>query len=187
MPYTTLYNTWYTTLFQQLHFLPNLPWNHYLVIFTPVLNAWIQSGKSYNLKDVPDCEIHDDVYKTCGCQVFTSPSLTHSKIGAVLHLEWRTGGNISTIDVDINCPILTTSTEYDGGIEEVRKYLDTEKPVKWLEEYRKLIFTPAAMLSESSVRMRLVNRSEILPREVKYNTVIYNFNLHLVTECSFHE
>ena len=52
--------------------------------------------QAYRCRHVPDCQVHiqcqcQDKEKCtciCCCKQFSAPSLTHSKIGAVLHLEW---------------------------------------------------------------------------------------------------
>ena len=63
------------------------------------------------------CECLDE----CGCREYASPSLTWSKVGVVLHLQWReVDGTLSTIDVDLNFPTWPTHTRFDGHIELVR-------------------------------------------------------------------
>lgn len=48
-----------------------------------------------------NCKSHDTAY-TCGCRVFTRPSLTRSKIGAVLHLQWtEADGTKYNLDCDV--------------------------------------------------------------------------------------
>ena len=53
-----------------------------------------------------------------GCSNFTVPSVTRSKIGAVLHLAFRLeSGDVHYVDIDINLPSITASNSdhYDGS------------------------------------------------------------------------
>ena len=52
----------------------------------------------------------------CRCREYTSPSLTWSKVGVVLHLQWwQEDGTLFTIDVDLNCPTWPTHTRFDAA------------------------------------------------------------------------
>ena len=120
----------------------------------------------------PDCAPHqnnDD--ESCGCKIYTRPAVSVSKIGIVLHLQWRTiQGELFPIDVDVNVPTLATSTNYNGSIKEIERYLETRKPVKWREELSKLqnMSALSARLGvTSSVRMRKLNRSDVMARQVR--------------------
>ena len=116
----------------------------------------------------PTCQAHDE---SCGCAVYTSPNLTHSKIGIVLHLQWTMAdGSKTNLDCDVNCPNLPINTPYDGGILEIQEFLRTEKPVAWLEEYKKLENMYAVSLLPHvtrSVRLRLINRHTVMARQVR--------------------
>ena len=75
----------------------------------------------------------------CGCREYASPSLTWSKVGVVLHLQWREeDGTLFTIDCDLNCPTWPTHTRFDGNPYHVSQYLMKKRPVGWLEELSKL-------------------------------------------------
>ena len=75
----------------------------------------------------------------CGCREYASPSLTWSKVGVVLHLQWREeDGTLFTIDCDLNCPTWPTHTRFDSNINPAERYLRTKQPVGWLEERSKL-------------------------------------------------
>ena len=53
--------------------------------------------QAYRCRHVPDCQVHiqcqcqdkEDCRCSCNCKQFTAPSLTFSKVGAVLHLQWK--------------------------------------------------------------------------------------------------
>merc|ERR1712016_327511 len=90
-----------------------------------------------------DCEQHknegEEYLDECGCREYASPSLTRSKVGLVLHLQWREeDGTLSTIDVDLNCPTWPTHTRFDGDPHPAHRYLMREVPVGWLEEHSKV-------------------------------------------------
>ena len=77
------------------------------------------------------------------------------------------------VDCDLNVPTIPTSTPYDGGIGEVARYLETHRPVGWLEEKGKLEDMRAAggsyhMIGQDSwqVKLRKINRDTVLPRQV---------------------
>ena len=111
----------------------------------------------------------------CGCREYASPSLTWSKVGVVLHLQWREeDGTIVTIDVDLNCPTWPTHTRYDGNTNDYANYLMRERFVGWLEEFSKLEDMRAASASPHlltsniiwPVKFRLINRDTVLPSQV---------------------
>ena len=107
----------------------------------------------------------------CGCREYASPSLTWSKVGVVLHLQWREeDGTLFTIDCDLNCPTWPTHTRFDGSTNDASSYLRTKQPVGWLEEFSKLEMMTAAassphLLTSKSwpVKFRLINRDTVLP------------------------
>ena len=129
----------------------------------------------------------------CGCREYASPSLTWSKVGVVLHLQWREeDGTIVTIDVDLNCPTWPTHTRYDGSINHYAHYLMRERFVGWLEEFSKLENMGAAASSPHlltsniiwPVKFRLINRDTVLPSQVTNLTQpMINFS----PDTSFHE
>merc|ERR1739844_664470 len=93
-----------------------------------------EQHKRCRCEDPSKCECLDE----CGCSEYASPSLTWSKVGVVLHLQWRgEDGTLFTIDCDLNCPTWPTHTRFDGQIISAQGYLKTEQPVGWLEEYTK--------------------------------------------------
>ena len=117
------------------------------------------------------CECLDE----CGCREYASPSLTWSKVGVVLHLQWREeDGTLFTIDCDLNCPTWPTHTRFDGSSNNAENYLRTEQPVGWLEECSKLEGMEAAASSPHllpsgltwPVKFRLINRNTVLPSQV---------------------
>ena len=122
-------------------------------------------------KEPSKCECLNE----CGCREYASPSLTWSKVGVVLHLQWREkDGTLSTIDCDLNCPTWPTHTRYHGNPISAFLYLMREQPVGWLEELSKLENMGAAggiadhLHSSKSwpVKFRLINRNTVLPVQV---------------------
>ena len=119
-----------------------------------------------------ECRAHND---SCNCREFTSPSLTHTRSGAVLHLEWNEkGGAKFNVDVDL-VPILPTSTPYNGDITSVANALASEHPVGWLEELGKVgvenmvdaVHLPHLKGNEKwHLNLRLINRSMVMTRQV---------------------
>jgi len=109
----------------------------------------------------------------CGCREYAKPSLTWSKVGVVLHLQWREkDGTLFTIDCDLNCPTWPTHTRFNGTIKDAENYLIREQPVGWLEELSKLeSMTEAAaslhLLTSKiwPVKFRLINKDTVLPSQ----------------------
>merc|ERR1719397_1704896 len=112
-----------------------------------------------------ECKCLDE----CGCREYASPSLTWSKVGVVLHLQWREeDGTLFTIDCDLNCPTWPTYTKFSGNCKDAQTYLIKEHPVGWLEEFSKLeMMTEAAVsahlltLKSWPVKFRLINRNTV--------------------------
>jgi hypothetical protein len=117
------------------------------------------------------CEAHND---SDDCADYTRPSLTHSKIGAVLVVGWQMGdGRKWYLDIDINCPAIPTTTKYDGNIKEARKFLQRTKPKGWLEEFRKIEVVEAAGANLRNIKVktwsvvcRLISRRTVVTRQV---------------------
>ena len=125
----------------------------------------------------PGCPHDDDVFT--GCRIFLSPCLSRSKIGVVLHLAFiMFDGSIHYIDCDINCPVMSPSTTYDGSVNAVQTYLVINKPVGWVEEYRKLESMTAVSDwpgVSSGVRFRNISQGVVLASQVRIqcNTQYY--------------
>ena len=110
----------------------------------------------------------------CGCREYASPSLTWSKVGLVLHLQWRgEDGTLSTMDIDLNCPTWPTHTRFSGSTTNAENYLMSKRPVGWLEEHSKLedfeaaADSPHLLISKNwPVKFRLINRDTVLPSQV---------------------
>ena len=144
-------------------------------VFTPCLCCMRSDGtrpETVRCRHRVDCRAHDD---SCNCREFTSPSLTHTRSGAVLHLEWnQKGGAKFNVDVDL-VPILPTSTPYNGDITSVANALASERPVGWLEELGKIgvesmgdvIHLPHLKGNRKwHLNLRLINRSLVMTRQV---------------------
>ena len=120
----------------------------------------------------PGCKTHDD---SCDCREFTSPSLSHTRSGAVLHLEWvEENGARFNLDVDL-VPILPTSTPYNGDITSVANTLATERVVGWLDELGKIggenmadaVHLPHLKGQQKwHLNLRLLNRNTVMARQV---------------------
>ena len=154
--------------------------------FSPCLICMkIQYGEpqAYRCRHVPGCQVHlrckcedkEECSCHCSCRQFSTPSLTHSKIGAVLHLEWvETDGTTVNLDCDLNVPTVPCGTPYNGAINEISVYLLTEKPVNWLEENKKLEAMETADINFGNlkqdswpVKFRLINKDTVLTRQVR--------------------
>ena len=131
--------------------------------------------------------------RTCNCQEYTSPSLTITKIGLAFHVKFALkDGSYSFIDCDINIPTIPTSTRYDGSISSVSEFLMGVQPVGWLEEFDKLedmirsSYMSHLIGADSwQVKMRMINRDTVLPRQV--GTKMQCFDDNLSRACSFLE
>ena len=130
-------------------------------------------------KQHKDCTCSDqsicDCSEQCRCREYGSPSLTWSKVGVVLHLQWRNeDGTLWTIDCDLNCPTWPCATPYDGSISKAALHISQTRPVGWLEEYSKLEGMECAQLSPHlqknqnwQIRFRLINRTTVNAGQVK--------------------
>ena len=86
--------------------------------FLPCTSCMIMKQKGLQVmrcRHKADCEQHKKCrctepseckcFDECRCREYASPSLTWSKVGVVLHLQWKEeDGGLVTIDVDLNCP-----------------------------------------------------------------------------------
>ena len=110
----------------------------------------------------------------CDYKEYGSPSLTWSKVGVVLHLQWKEeDGAIWTIDCDLNCPTWPCSTPYDGSITKALYHMSMTRPVGWLEECSKYegmyhaSLNPHLLLAQNwQIRFRLINRTTVIPSQV---------------------
>ena len=119
--------------------------------------------------------------ETCDRKVFTSPCLTFSKIGLVLHLEFKQpGGDLLNLDIDINPPALPVSRseyedEFDGRNVEKRERLEREreKLVDWKIEWDKSEDNSEAAGENDgltrSVRLRFFNQRNVISEQVGNN------------------
>ena len=123
--------------------------------------------------------------ETCDCRDFTSPCLTFSKIGLVLHLEFKQeDGSFLNLDVDVNPGSIPYISKFDGNNESKRNRLERErvKLIDWKTEWDKSPefselcgggwgFTPDDGLKRS-VRLRYFNFKDVISEEV---LLIINF------------
>ena len=140
--------------------------------------------QAYRCRHVPDCPVHMQcqcsdkekcILEKCSCRQFSAPSLTRSKVGAVLHVEWEDKGTTKfTLDCDLNVPTVPCGSPYDGYIGDIEEYLCNERPVNWLEELSKLEDMTEAGYSVNKigqddwqVKFRTINSETVLPRQVR--------------------
>eukprot|EP00092_Neocalanus_flemingeri_P035016 GFUD01038103.1.p1 GENE.GFUD01038103.1~~GFUD01038103.1.p1 ORF type:complete len:555 (+),score=151.28 GFUD01038103.1:2-1666(+) len=122
-------------------------------------------------KDTSKCE--EECEHKCDCKNYTSPSISWSKIGIVLHLEWvEEDGRIESLDCDLNVPTIPCGTPYDGGINDAAKYLLRTRPYGWVEESSKLESMTVAgamphMIGQDSwqIKFRLINSETVVSRQ----------------------
>ena len=117
----------------------------------------------------PDMCKSPDHQRTCSCEEYNTPCLTHSKIGGVLHMRWTNPDNsFSYISCDLSIPTFPTNLKYDGSLTEVQGYLRDNKPVGWLEEWSKLQDMKAAAASPHLISPESwqINPMTVLPSQV---------------------
>ena len=96
-----------------------------------------------------------------------------------LHVKFALkDGSYSYVDCDINIPTIPTCTRFDGSRADVLKYLMKMQPVGWLEEFSKLENMSIAGASHHlievdswQVKMRMINRDTVLPRQVTQKNI----------------
>ena len=158
-------------------------------------------------KHNPDCEEHlkkvdnPDYEEKCECRNYTSPCMSYSKIGLVLHLQFaQEDGSILNLDVDVNPPSFSVSKrryrvshkkltpieepEYDGSNFDKRAWLENHRPVGWRTEWDKSVDMSDAVKEgreegkksglRRAVRLRFYNNMDVLAEQV----VITMFNKH---------
>ena len=157
--------------------------------FTPCVTCMrVNNGEpqAYRCPHDTDCQVHlkckcedkEHCYThsicPCRCRQFRAPSLTHSKIGACLHLEWEgEDGTPVNIDCDLNVPTVPCSTPYDGHTQATTDYLVNTKEVNWIDEESKLQSMKEIAHSsnkgkdEWQIKFRLINQDTVLPRQVR--------------------
>ena len=184
--------------------------------FTPCkvcVNTEYVIPQNVRCKHDPNCPEHlmkldNPSYKEkCSCRNYTSPCLSYSKIGLVLHLEFvNQDGSLLNLDVDINPPsfpvsnrrynIYTQSTkveeerDYDGSNTAKRAWLEKHRPVSWKNEWLKSedmsdAASPGDKLRRA-VRLRFYNNNDVIPERVIIQLVFpkYFFN-YSVLESPF--
>ena len=151
-----------------------------------------------------DCEEHlkkldDPKYEeSCSCKEFSSPCITYSKIGIVLHLQFHEpDGSMFNLDVDVNPPTIPVNNidKFNGSNEMKRKWIieNRHKIVNWRSEYWKSHDMSAAVRYDEhgemigggtrSVRLRLVNHDTVIPEQVIMSVPILKFDFKTFTLC----
>ena len=125
-----------------------------------------------------------------GCSNFTVPSVTRSKIGAVLHLAFRLeSGDVHYVDIDINLPSITASNSdhYNGSSYEYVQYLEKMKPAQWKTETKKQIDMTTIQSHRGvvkCVKFRSPASGVVLPSQVSINIIIFIFQHSYSRLCS---
>ena len=130
---------------------------YYLIVFLPFIRC----------RHHPDCGEHKkkqespEYEETCNCKFYTSPCLTVSKIGIVLHFEFKEADGLFNFDVDVNPPTIPVRNihSFDGSNQLKRIWLlkNRHKIRNWRAEWRKSHDMSAAVkLRESSIYLNIV-------------------------------
>ena len=144
-----------------------------------------------------DCQEHkkrltDPGYEeTCVCANFTSPCLSLSKIGLVLHLMFVDGEERFPIDVDVSPPSFAMThvkaspwhrnepeliPQFNGSIVDKRKNLEKTRPYLWYTEWEKTEdMSDAASEGDGlrrAVRLRNHNGVDVLAEQVTNQKII---------------
>ena len=127
---------------------------------------------------------HPYYTETCDCSNFTSPCLSLSKIGLVLHLKFVDEEGSLLLDVDVSAPSFPMSQlkihiwndkplpvpQFDGKIVAKRKNLETIRPYLWYPEWEKTEdMSDAAYEGDGlrrGIRLRNYNRLDVLAEQV---------------------
>ena len=120
--------------------------------------------------------------ENCKCDVYTSPPISYSKVGVVLHLEYTNEDGIKTnLDVDVPPPSVPISNSkdvhgneilYDGSNTQKRLWLEKNRPINWLPEWYKSEDMSAATRNgegkklRRTVRLRFFGPTEVLAEQV---------------------
>ena len=150
----------------------------------------------------PHCEEHlkrnhNPNYKeNCDCRVYTSPCMSYSKIGLVLHLKFvNQDGSFLYLDVDVNPPSFPVSKrryksysyknqsgypsadlvdepDFDGSNTDKRAWLEKHRPVGWKVEWDKTEDMSDAVKEgedlRRAVRLRFHNHRDVLAEQVGF-------------------
>ena len=137
-----------------------------------------------------DCQDHkqypkhdDDEKCKCNCSSFTAPCITFSKIGLVLHLEFRQkDGTFLRLDIDINPPSISLPKklldDFDGSPTKKRAWLVKERKnlVGWKTEFEKSEDnSEAAGWNDGlkrSIRLRFFNLYDVIAEQVRPDIAI---------------
>ena len=125
-------------------------------------------------------KLTDPEYKeTCDCANFTSPCLSLSKIGLVLHLLFVDGEERLPLDVDVSPPSFAMSQvnyrgrplpQFDGSNVDKRENLEATRPYLWYPEWEKTEdMSDAASEGDGlrrAVRLRNHNGVDVLAEQV---------------------
>ena len=151
-------------------------------------------------KHNPHCEEHlkrnynPNYEENCDCRVYTSPCMSYSKIGLVLHLKFvNQDGSSLYLDVDVNPPSFPVSKrryksysyknqsgypsadlvdepDFDGSNTDKRAWLEKYRPVGWKVEWDKTEDMSDAVKEgddlRRAVRLRFHNHRDVLAEQV---------------------
>ena len=150
----------------------------------------------------PHCEEHlkrnhnPNYEENCDCRVYTSPCMSYSKIGLVLHLKFvNQDGSFLYLDVDVNPPSFPVSKrryksysyknqsgypsadlvdepDFDGSNTDKRAWLEKHRPVGWKVEWDKTEDMSDAVKEgedlRRAVRLRFHNHRDVLAEQVGF-------------------
>ena len=150
----------------------------------------------------PHCEEHlkrnhnPNYEENCDCRVYTSPCMSYSKIGLVLHLKFvNQDGSFLYLDVDVNPPSFPVSKrryksysyknqsgypsadlvdepDFDGSNTDKRAWLEKHRPVGWKVEWDKTEDMSDAVKEREdlrrAVRLRFHNHRDVLAEQVGF-------------------
>eukprot|EP00092_Neocalanus_flemingeri_P034369 GFUD01037376.1.p1 GENE.GFUD01037376.1~~GFUD01037376.1.p1 ORF type:complete len:357 (-),score=57.22 GFUD01037376.1:60-1130(-) len=111
---------------------------------------YLHINRSFIQCDKPECvdtTIEPPVFRRCVHDKKNSPTLTHGKMGPVLHFVWKDvlkdqAGKLKDyfLDIDFICPMIPTKDVPKDVMHKV-DYLFEAKPVGWLDELAKITDT----------------------------------------------
>ena len=144
--------------------------------FVPCKSCKNENDLNVRCRHKPGCKEHalkkndPGYHESCRCRIFTSPCLTWTKVGVVLHLEFiNDDGSIENLDIDV-CPPAFHLNSFDGSNTDKRSYLETMRMPGWLTEWFKTEDLSEATSNEEAEddlkirisRLRFINIEEVI-------------------------
>ena len=160
------------------------------------------TGQFVRCRHEVTCEDHHvhkrDDPQICGCKNFTSPCITFSKIGLVLHLEFmQEDGSLLNLDIDVCAPsvpftkMFKLEKDFDGSNTQKRARLEREreKLVGWKTEWDKSEDNREASSEgddlKRSMRLRFFNFQDVIAEQVRFHHfVLFPYIIYGSACCS---